>query len=303
MVALGLVAVVASCSSAAPSAPGTAGTSPGTPAARSPTTTPGVAASGIVSGRATYADGEPLPGANVVAIAVEYNLEASGQTGPDGEYRLELPERDANYRVVAWVERDYSGRRYQLPLVPEGSTDTRFHGTEGRAQNFVWQISGAAPWGAHLPPGDSRSFIGGLIELYVYDPNTDPRGERAIVAPAGTTYVLTLVPIGPLIDGSAGQTVEHSVTTDEATDSGSTTLVGAIVDVPVGQYEVMARIARPGDSPTDLLIGAACTGLGCPLRPQPQSTSATVEFTPIRTPIRPHQRQAVAGVQLYVTMP
>jgi hypothetical protein len=293
-----LAAVAAGCDGAArtPAATATAAAPTGQAGTRA-------AGSGTVTGRATYANGTPLSGAMVTAIASEYAIEIGAQTGQDGTYGIQLGEPEANYRVVAWLERDYNGRRYHVPLAPEGATDTSFFGRDGRTQNFVWQMTGKAPWGAHLQPDNSRHYIGGSIDVYVYDPNTDPTAQDAIQAPAGATIEITLTPSGPLIDGTQGETLEESVTLEEETGPLSLLSVGTIVDVPVGRYDVTARLVRPGESPVDLAGGATCDTTGCPLRPPAPAPTATVEFWPFSTPIRPFQRNPYAGVQLYVVEP
>jgi hypothetical protein len=254
---------------------------------------------GRVSGQVTYSDGRPLSGATVVAIGVEYATEISATTGQDGTFTISIEQRDANYRAAAWIDVEKDGQTYQFPLEPVGDPDTHFHGEKGLAKDFTWKVTGQASWRGHLQPDDPRSFIGGSIALYDYDPNTDPAADRRVGLPVGSVIEITFLPSTPLIDGTEVDTFTREVTIDAP--SGRFSPVATIVDVPLASYAVTATGRSPGGEATDLLLTANCVKTGCPARPPALGARAVLDFVPADPLVhsRPYQSQPVAGVAIY----
>jgi hypothetical protein len=254
---------------------------------------------GVVSGQVTYSDGRPLPDTTVAAISVEYETEISATSGEDGTYTIPIEQRDANYRAVAWIDVARDDQTYRFPLEPVGDPETHFHGEEGLAKDFIWKLTGQASWGTHLQPGDPRSFIGGSIALYDYDPNTDPASDRRVGLAVGSVIEITFFPSTPLIDGTEMGSFTREVTIDAP--SGRFSPVATVVDVPLASYEVAARVRSPDGEVTDLLLSARCVKTGCPARPPALDAMADLEFLPADSSVhsRPYQSQPVAGIEIY----
>jgi hypothetical protein len=169
----------------------------------------------VVAGRVTDAAGEPLPSVYVVAddqLLYDSNLVAV--TDEDGVYRIELPDMATTWSMSAQHVADYHDRTYHFDL--HSVVDQPFSGEEGAIRDFEWLLSGedshGDPYGGfvvgYARPGDS-SFDVLDVEL-------------------------TMVPDGPLVDGSDGAVVSGGL---EATGDGF-----ALVDVPVGRYAISAVV-------------------------------------------------------------
>jgi hypothetical protein len=298
LAAASAVLLAGACSSAAPpsTSPG-ASVSSGAPAS--------TASAGQVAGRVTYADGRPLPGAHVLVIGVEYATELDLQSNANGTYGGAIEQKDANYRMAAWVEAPFEGATYRFPLEPVGTPDTHFLGADGFAKDFAWRLTGRGSWAGQLQADDRRGLIGGIAGVFVYDPLSDPTAAAALALPVGSTIDVTLTPTTPLVDGSQAQPLTATVTITEATGPSTIGEVGALTDVPLGRYRATATVTEPGGSPRPLLLGVTCSRSGCPLKPAALSDTAEMLFPPADPLVhsRPYQRQPVAGLALYVTLP
>ena len=95
-------------------------------------------------------------------------------------------------------------------------------------------------------PGERVDGLGyyGMPVIYYMARFEDPQYPGHYL---DTDYVeLTLVPVGPLIDGSAGHTLRGF---GERTGDGP-----AIVDVPLGRYTISGRYLSPNHPPRSLLL-------------------------------------------------
>jgi hypothetical protein len=266
---------------------------------------PASAVPGRMIGRASYADGRPLGGADVTAIGVEYATEVDARTDQSGNYAATIAQTDGNYRMAAWIEAPFDGQTYRFPLEPAASPDTHFLGRDGISKDFVWKLSGRASWASQMAADDRRGFVGGIIGVYVYDPVTDPSASKAMMLPAGSVIDVTLRPLTPLIDGTMAQPVTTRVSVVKATGPSTIGEVGSLTDVPLARYEASATVTDPAGKATDLLVGATCSRSGCPLKPPPLAAIAEIRFVPADALVhsRPFQGQAVAGVYLYMHTP
>lgn len=171
---------------------------------------------GYLKGKATDTKGQPIAGATVMADnTILYNSNIQGVTKSDGTYSIKIAKNGA-YRAYAWINKQYNGKNYQLYLDPdntEGFTD------EGAVVNFRWRLTGKQP-------EPQSNYYGGIILIdkvpgsMLYDVEN---------------IVFTLVPDGPLIDGSAGSTL-----TLKSGDPGSEKY-SRLADIPIGRYKVSAK--------------------------------------------------------------
>ncbi|MDO5505243.1 MAG: hypothetical protein Q4F49_02985 [Pseudoxanthomonas suwonensis] len=197
---------------------------------------PGAAASDVdgvepfvMKGVASTVTGEPIAGATVYArntLVAYSNLRTV--TDAAGRYRIELPRQD----VTTWqaggnVQRTYHGAHYDLILRNAGPP---FGSGDGAVRNLVLELTGVSD-----PKYDIR--VGEMVRL-----EADVPGGYW-----NATIELTMVPDGPLIDGSTGQTLVKTVAD------------GHVNDVPIGRYAFTARwISDAG--PVDLLLRVSHQG-------------------------------------------
>ncbi len=171
---------------------------------------------GYLKGKVTDTKGEPIAGATVMADnTILYNSNIQSVTQSDGTYLIKMSKNGA-YRAYAWINKQYNGKSYQLYLDPdntEGFTD------EGAVVNFRWRLTGKQP-------EPQSNYYGGIILIdnvsgsMLYDVEN---------------IVFTLVPVGPLIDGSVG-TMLILKSGDPGLEEYS-----RLADIPIGQYKVSAK--------------------------------------------------------------
>lgn len=205
----------------------------------------------VAKGVVTDARGRPLAGAKiVVGSTVYYNSNLRGVTNARGEYRVRLTPRDS-WRAYASIERSYHGRTYLLDLHP--ASYNTFSSADGGVQNFTWKLSGDKE-------GAKHGTYGGAVLANPVEPDFDTIIEAKFVE-------LTLRPVGPLIDGSAGVVVTRGV---RPSPDGT-----GVFDVPIGRYRVTARYLAAGRSPVAM-----------PIRPEgagPWSKEVVRDFEPARS--------------------
>lgn len=204
-----------------------ASSSSGNPAPHSPPggdlgTGAGVAEPYVVKGRVTDSHGNPLEGIRVFANhTVFYNMNIFAATDADGNYRIELGDIiPSSWLVGAYLEREFHGDTFEYSLHPVEYG--AFAGVNGAIRDLEWRLSGKAPEDWHY---------GGLVtvDAELYDVDTE-------------FVELTLVPVGPLIDGSTGKTISGLL--DRGVE---------LADIPVGNYRATARYL-PVDGPAQELL-------------------------------------------------
>ncbi len=217
------------------------------------TVTPPAAGEGptpyVASGRLTDARGAPLAGVTVVLDnQLLHGSYVTATTGGDGRYRADLPPVAVTWAASARMTRVFEGARYELPLAPVDPS--AFAGNAGGVRDFVWRVRGAAPDGG---------WYGSPVVVYTSldDLDLDARSVE-----------VTLTPVGPLIDGSAGEPI---VARPAATGDGM-----AVEDVPIGRYTITAREVAGGGAPRPLRLrvrnrgeyaGALVAGFAAPYGP------------------------------------
>lgn len=169
-------------------------------------------ANGDATGTVTDTNGNPLPG---VEIAIEntlvgYHSTANGVTGNNGQYRIKLPTV-GTFHASAYLNKTYNGKPYKLALHCDPNDA---FGNEGAVRDFQWKLTGAVP-------NTTNGFYGATLEFY-NEPGYYIDEEDIVV---------TLTPVGALIDGSTGNTITvHPVVTSYA----------VVNDIPLGKYNVSA---------------------------------------------------------------
>jgi hypothetical protein len=188
---------------------------------------------GHAIGRVVDAAGQPLDNVTIsisqvyseVGIArYGYSSTGSHPVG-GGRYDVELPA--GVFRVTAFAKRDFEGKTFTSELQPLDGQDARV----------------ALPSG----PGIVRDFV--LLDQGLRAGRTEDRwGTSSLGATLSIEDLIgravqaevTLTPIGPTLDGSAGRAIRQSGQ-----------VVFAIKNIPVGRYRVEVRV---GGYPVDFEI-------------------------------------------------
>ena len=254
------------------------------PGAAVASTTP---AAGRVRGTARFADSRGIPRFTVTISGATGGFDpfasSTGATrhltyseGAEGRYDARVPSAVVN-QVTAVAHVDYNGKTYHMPLHPRDGKPTTGTGAfrgdtdRGVVRDFELKLTGVKPDYADQNPAaitdnDSDSatnaFYGGTVELQTWGEVT----SDVYTAPVGSNFALTLTPSGPLLDGSAGETIVRTATVRR-----ENTHYHYLRDIPIGRYTVTVSLdGQP------LRIS---TGFGNPFE-----RSAVVEFEPAASP-------------------
>ncbi len=168
----------------------------------------------VAAGVVVDTQGNPLAGVDIFADnQFTEGSTLTSKTGTNGQYRIELPQTATTWHMSATHTVEYHGREYSFPLHPED--DSAFAGNTGGVRNFAWKLTGKRP-----DDGFYGAYVVGYTEVGDY--SIDLRDVE-----------LTLVPDGPLVDGSTGETITGKLA---STGDGD-----AIQDIPLGRYTITAR--------------------------------------------------------------
>lgn len=175
---------------------------------------------GVVKGRVTDANNKPIANAKILANSLDYADARIGYSDAKGNYSIKLPTGIASgsFYVRGSVKVKYNGQNYDLALFTEN--DGQFSPYDGAIKNLTLKLTGKRTGNF----GDD-GFYGGTIEI-LHDFNNLEVGNIEV----------TLVPDGPLVDGSAGKTVVRRVAANDY----------HIYDVAVGKYKITARDVSTG---------------------------------------------------------
>lgn len=168
---------------------------------------------GIVKGRVVGSDGRPLVGAEIVADnTLFHNSNVSGYTDADGRYRLDVSQPVGTWAMTGKVTFAYDGQTFTVALEPEDPS--LFAGVDGAVRDFslsLRSVSGPA------------LIMSGLGDYTPYE-----------------EIEITLEPVGPIVDGSDGETIVSGLRP-----------IGdgwAVTGVPFGRYRVTARHVPSGET-------------------------------------------------------
>ncbi|MBB5139584.1 hypothetical protein HNP84_009348 [Thermocatellispora tengchongensis] len=196
---------------------------------------------GVLKGRVVDQAGQPIAGATIFADnQLLYNSNAIGTTDADGYYRVETPG-SFTFHASGQVKRQLDGQEYVLDLEPD--SDEPFAGPTGAIRNFTWKLAG--------PKANGQGHHGGSVLFYF---GLDGANSNVFLEDEKVT--LTLAPEGPLIDGSAGETLSVQA---QRTPDGS-----GVQGVPIGRYRITAsyegsplriRLRNTGEYASEVVAG------------------------------------------------
>ena len=195
----------------------------------------GSAEANFVKGRLLNAAGEPIAGARVYAGHTTYfNANVIGVTDADGFYKLDIGQPGGTWTVHAEITRPYNGTTYDFYVYANDAAPV--NGSAGAIRNLTWKLSGAIP-------GTTNGKYGAKVAYY----------DNSAFYIRGEEIEFTLVPQGPLVDGSTGQTLTARATGSFAMTG--TTIGSGLDDVPMGRYRISARyVPANGSAPRALGI-------------------------------------------------
>jgi hypothetical protein len=145
---------------------------------------------GIVKGRVTDGDNRPIVGAKVVIENTQFYADyVYATTNSDGYYSTSVP--NGSWKASVRIEKKLAGKLYRIDLHPDDPAP--FAGTKGAVRNFIWKISG---------PRSDGGFYGSDLAV-CNEPGTVLLIEDVMV---------TLTPVGELINGTKGAVIQKSLT-------------------------------------------------------------------------------------------
>lgn len=182
-----------------------------------------------VAGEILDPKGAPLPGA-VVWIYASFgdtsNAPVKATTNAQGRYQSIELNSVSPFEAQAYKEVQYNGRRYCVRLAGQTGTEyDPFNTRDGVTLNWRWVMTG--------PSNNAQDVWGGSLK-FEFD-------NRAVPFGGDKPIDVELVPDGPLLDGSQGQTV-----TKRTTVFSSQNYQGMVRDVPVGRYRLRAYLVENG---------------------------------------------------------
>jgi hypothetical protein len=247
---IGLLSLAVTASKPASTAAAAAGAAEAAPAAKP--TAPLAAKPQAIVGVVCDSAGKPIKSGVVVTVAGRTTLggaRADYTVTPDenGRYESDLP--DGVYKVWATVDVDYNGRHFRLPLASEDKKDMHaaYNSAKGIVKNFTWQLSGLLP-GAR--PREYGSYWGVGVLLFDAGPTFEPDKHLKGKYP-GSSVVVHLEPVGPLVDGSKGKALDLETPSD-ALDIRNPKCKH--LDVPLGDYKATATLKLKDGSRRPLMI-------------------------------------------------
>lgn len=179
---------------------------------------------GYLTGLVTNYANAPL---NEVKIVMDNAILSSdvvtGKTDDQGKYKIKVPY--GTWTASAFVTRKYHQKEYFLACDPDEISSFT---DDGAVRNFKWKISGQIP---NVVPSQ---YYGGSIGIYPADNS---------IIPDNTYIQLTLTPVGPLIDGSAGTPIVLGLGQEKWMEPYE------IKDIPIGRYKATIIFKADEDLP------------------------------------------------------
>jgi len=256
---------------------------------------------GLITGRAVFADGRPVPKFRVLAggWANEIHLGQGGTiptlgeaNGLDGSFKLQPTSafdrtKRLNEALVTTVQAEailtLDGSELRIPMHPvDGLNDAtgkpNFQGrsSTGVVRDFVLKMHGPKRgYEKNTPPRDSTSdqmsdpsfaaFYGGKIIIDL-DSRVGKAPEMARLR--DSKLQITLTPTGSLLDGTAAQTVVRTIALQNESSVGHYLYFR---DIPLADYTATLNLTKPDGTAYPLQLRVA----GGDWQP-----SALVRFTP-----------------------
>ncbi|WNR46182.1 copper amine oxidase N-terminal domain-containing protein [Paenibacillus roseipurpureus] len=177
----------------------------------------------VAKGYVRDMQGHPL--SDIVVYAdntLLYDSNIIGVTDENGHYEIELPQLATSWSMSADITKSFNGKKYKFHLEPEN--EVPLTGSKGGVRNFTW-----------------TDFNGQIYIYPFFTSSNDSMPEFDL-----SDLEVTLTPVGPLLDGSTGQTIIKR--------GGPVIGGGGIDGIPIGKYKATARWMPEGYAPIPLQI-------------------------------------------------
>jgi hypothetical protein len=232
---------------------------------------------GFVRGYAKDTSGRPLVGATIgvrSSAAGGFYSGANGKTDAKGYYEIRVPWGAAEFYNSAYTT-GWGDGRGAFGLAPADGEASSFASANGLVENWVLVPYGIAdPDDASDQPQYFGNYFGGSFTVGYYA--SDPRFGNDGGLPEGAEIDLTLIPTGPLLDGSKGRTIVFRQQVREGIALGF-----YAVNIPVGQYRIVALLHHNGStSPLKMQESGPKGSMPFGLEPKSATESAVLTFRP-----------------------
>ena len=166
--------------------------------------------------------------------------------GQNGRYAIKARENGMVAVLKATATLNFQGKAWEIDLwptdnLPNGADIGDYRGSiaKGVVRDFVFRQSGLRPgYRANDYPGysineDSRgaSHYGATLSIST-GPNSDPLFKYS----KASVVRITLIPCGPMLDGTAGKSIRRSTPLAVSMD---------LYGIPVGTYTLTAQLTEP----------------------------------------------------------
>jgi hypothetical protein len=207
---------------------------------------------GYVVGRAVNSQGKPLAGVRIRVFGTTTAGERTNfetKTGTNGTYAVRLPRGNYHVGWAHYLVAAPSGPSYALPLHPNDGDISDQDSGPGIIENFTLKIAGRIS--SLKDAGSDLSYYGGTITV---EGGALEKGDFLsgynYRFPQGSAVELTLTPKGALADGSAGRTLVLRRPVERG-------YIAEFLDVPIGQYQVVARLVQADGAVQPLRVAVA----------------------------------------------
>lgn len=232
---------------------------------------------GFVRGYVKDGKGKALVGATIgvrSSATGGFYSGANGKTDAKGYYEISVPWGAAEF-YNAGYSMDYYDSRASFGLLPADGEASSFATANGLVENWVLPSFGVGdPDEVADQPQYFGNYYGGSFSLGYFA--SDPRFGNDGGLPQGASIEVSLVPVGPLLDGTKGRNYVFKQPVEDGIALGFTA-----VNIPVGQYRVVALLRQNGRNST-LKIEESGPNQAKPFGLEPKKTteSAILTFRP-----------------------
>ena len=222
---------------------------------------------GVITGRVTDEQGDPIAGAQMRLTGYTADFTGSDEdlvTDSSGVYRAEVT--DGLWEIHGTAAIEFEGATFEFDLRPaDGDCEAR-ESSSGIVKDFVLQLSGIDVCYDDVDPENDASYNGGTVVL-------DYQRPRSL--PADAELEFTLQPTSALADGSEGESITFTRTAAALESSfGPLDETAYLHDIPLGRYSMSGTATLP-DGTTEQLQFAPAIG-------DTPSESVDVGFEPVQ---------------------
>ena len=187
----------------------------------------------VVQGTVSTIDGKPVAGATIRvagATGAARGTSISTKTDANGRYRVTVPL--GHYGVDGFADIRYNGQTYKELWLDRGDAPCeRMMSDKGIVRNFVLRLSGPKRCTNGTDPRNPDAYYGAYITA------------MSSAFPDDAVITFTLVPKGPVADGTKGRTLTIKRTGAALKKGGGPIEETSFLhDIPLGRYDITANV-------------------------------------------------------------